>query len=75
MVNGTLYWATGKDSEKLIPTGKKWIKPKKIKTCFTGRYARKVSKQSITQTSIASVAKYRINKIYRNKGSMKAVKA
>lgn len=75
MINGTLYLGTGKASEKIIPTGKKWIKPKKIKTCFTGKYARKVSKQSITQASITSVAKYRINKISRNKGPMKAVKA
>ena len=61
-VEGTITAATtGTLAAKVVKTNNKWFKPKKLISCFTGKYAKKVLKQTAVQgamTTIWNTAKY-----------------
>ena len=45
-------FAAGHLSSKIIKTNQGWFKPKKLLSCFTGKYARKIWKQTAVQSAL-----------------------
>lgn len=45
-------FVAGHLSSRLVKTNRGWFKPKKLISCFTGKYARKLWKQTVTQSAL-----------------------
>ena len=56
-VNTVFAATSGKLSTKIVKTNSGLLQPKKIVTCFTGKYARKVWKQTFVQSGIVAATK------------------
>ena len=51
-INGAISAATGAFAGKAVPTNNGWFKPKKLTSCFFGKYARKSELQTVLQSSL-----------------------
>ena len=51
-INGAISAATGAFAGKAVPTNNGWFKPKKLTSCFFGKYARKSELQTVVQSSL-----------------------
>ena len=57
-INGTLNLSTGKQAESIIHVNyKSWFKPRTVVSCFTGKYARKMTEQTLVQALFTVVEK------------------
>ena len=55
-INGLISSATGAFACKAIPTNNGWFKPKKLISCFAGKYAVKSELQTVVQSSMQLIA-------------------
>ena len=65
--NSLAVGATGHAASKIVKTSANWFQPQKLKSCFMGKYAKKVEAQSGIQgfmMSIYNTGKYYIGKLF-----------
>ena len=65
--NSLAVGATGYAASKIVKTSANWFQPQKLKSCFMGKYAKKVEAQSGIQgfmMSIYNTGKYYIGKLF-----------
>ena len=65
VTNSLAVGTTGHIAGKLVKTNANWFQPQKLKSCFTGKYAKKVEAQSGLQGIMMSI--YNTGKHYLNK--------
>lgn len=53
-IEGTQTFITGEIAGSLVKTDRRWFRPKKAKSCFLGKYAKKVWKQSVIQATVGA---------------------